>query len=138
MVEDKLNLETQIIQILEGSYIYGEVLFKNIEDIWIDYEIIQRELLEHDRLLIDKPQIVVLNKLDCLDADQVMNIQTFFSKRLPKVEIQAISAVAKTNVDNLNSIIVKQLELKWQEANTGWPLSLKCLWWHSYLEWQVF
>ena len=84
---------------------------KDIEDIWADYEVIQRELLEHDRLLVDKPQIIVLNKIDCLDDDQVLNIQALFSKRLPKVEIQAISAVAKTNVDNLNASIVKRLEL---------------------------
>jgi len=78
-------------------------------DPWHDFETINRELLEYDAQLEQRPQIVVLNKMDVPDAQE----------RWPELKTKAeaagylvfaISAVAHEGVDELVACIARRLQ----------------------------
>jgi GTPase len=71
------------------------------------YLTINRELAKYSKGLAEKPQIVVLNKLDIPDADEAANI---FKSAAKDKKVFMISAINKTGVDELKSQIVKLLD----------------------------
>ncbi len=69
------------------------------DDVVATYQTIQKELKEYLVDLTKKPQVVVLNKIDGLDDDQVAEMQAELKKVLPRGTKQfAISAVSGLNV----------------------------------------
>ena len=67
-----------------------------------DYKIINQELGEYNMRLLERPQIVVANKMDIPAAQE--NLEEFKSKLAAdgeEVDIVEISAFTRTNVDNL-------------------------------------
>ncbi|MEL4895970.1 GTPase ObgE [Crocosphaera sp. Alani8] len=87
-----------------------------------DYEVIQQELNAYGRGLSDRPQIIVLNKIDACDTE----ILEFIAEELqPSSQhpIFAISAVTKTGVDQLLQTIWHRLEQTTPNAeNSSLPL----------------
>ena len=67
-----------------------------------DYKIINSELGEYNMRLLERPQIIVANKMDIPGANENL---TEFKKQLEKdkqeVEIIEISAFTRSNIDNL-------------------------------------
>ena len=69
------------------------------EDVVAAYQTIQKELKDYQVDLTSKPQIVVLNKIDGLDQDQVAELQAALKKVIPRGTKQfAISAASGLNV----------------------------------------
>ena len=71
-------------------------------DPYEDYKIINQELGEYNMRLLERPQIVVANKMDIPAAQE--NLEEFKSKLAAdgeEVDIVEISAFTRTNVDNL-------------------------------------
>ena len=71
-------------------------------DPYEDYKIINQELAEYNMRLLERPQIVVANKMDIPAAQE--NLEEFKSKLAAdgeEVDIVEISAFTRTNVDNL-------------------------------------
>ena len=71
-------------------------------DPYEDYKIINQELGEYNMRLLERPQIVVANKMDIPAAQE--NLEEFKSKLAvdgEEVDIVEISAFTRTNVDNL-------------------------------------
>ena len=71
-------------------------------DPYEDYKIINPELGEYNMRLLERPQIVVANRMDIPAAQE--NLETFKSKLAAdgeEVDIVEISAFTRTNVDNL-------------------------------------
>ena len=71
-------------------------------DPYEDYKIINQELGEYNMRLLERPQIVVTNKMDIPAAQE--NLEEFKSKLAAdgeEVDIVEISAFTRTNVDNL-------------------------------------
>ena len=71
-------------------------------DPYEDYKIINQELGEYNMRLLERPQIVVANKMDIPAARE--NLEEFKAKLAAdgeKVDIVEISAFTRTNVDNL-------------------------------------
>ena len=71
-------------------------------DPYEDYKIINQELGEYNMRLLERPQIVVANKMDIPAAQE--NLEKFKSKLAAdgeEVDIVEISAFTRTNVDNL-------------------------------------
>ena len=71
-------------------------------DPYEDYKIINQELGEYNMRLLERPQIVVANKMDILAAQE--NLEEFKAKLAvdgEEVDIVEISAFTRTNVDNL-------------------------------------
>lgn len=74
-------------------------LSDNITD---DYKVIQKELASYKVDLSTKPQIVVLNKIDGLDAKQIKAKMAELKKVVPKnTKLFSISAQAKTDLQKL-------------------------------------
>lgn len=74
-----------------------------------DYEDLQFELEKYDEMnagkdgffpLMERQQIVVLNKIDMLSADQIEKLKSKFKKRT-QVEVYAISAITGKNTQEL-------------------------------------
>ena len=71
-------------------------------DPYEDYKIINQELAEYNMRLLERPQVVVANKMDIPAAQE--NLEEFKSKLAAdgeEVDIVEISAFTRTNVDNL-------------------------------------
>jgi GTP-binding protein len=81
-----------------------------------DYHVIQRELAAYGRGLIDRPQILVFNKIDTVDEETVEDLKTRFSRE-SNAPILAISAVTRSGLSTL-------LEWVWQSLDT---LNTECL-----------
>lgn len=78
-------------------------------DIVEDYKVINNELKKYNPRLSTLPQIVALTKLDLIeDVDE--KIKYFRSKIKDKVEVVAISSVARMNVDELIKKVYEKLK----------------------------
>jgi len=72
-----------------------------------EYETINRELANYSPQLTEKPQIVVLNKLDLSGTKETVRaFQAAFKDR----EVVQISAATRNGVDKLTSLMIKYLE----------------------------
>lgn len=61
------------------------------------YEIIQKELKKYDHILLQKKQLLVLNKIDLLQKDELDKVKQEFKKK--KLDPILISAATKQNLD---------------------------------------
>ncbi len=73
----------------------------------VDYETINRELAQYSPELLQKPQIVVLNKVDLPDTKEAVSaFKAFVQDR----EVLQISAATRKNVKKLTAKMIKYLE----------------------------
>lgn len=72
------------------------------------YETIQGELKAYDKTLIKKPQLLVLNKIDLLEEDELKKVVDKFKKK--KLKPILISAGTKNNIDELLNKLFEFLE----------------------------
>jgi len=84
-----------------------DVLSIDLENPLKVYNTINKELAMYSKGLAEKPQIVVLNKLDIPDADEAANI---FKSAAKDKKILLISAINGTGIDELKSQIIKLLD----------------------------
>ena len=71
-----------------------------------DFEHLQKELLEYDPALAEKPFLVVGNKIDEEEADQYVKE---FKKRFPKISILPISALLDDGLSELKKRLLEKL-----------------------------
>lgn len=71
-----------------------------------DFEHLQKELLEYDPALAEKPFLVVGNKIDEEEADQYVKE---FKKRFPKISILPISALLDDGLSELKRRLLEKL-----------------------------
>ena len=83
------------------------VLSLESEDPYLDYQNINKELMTYDENLKDRPQVVVLNKMDLEDANE--KIKTLKAKIKDK-KIVCISAALYENLDELKKVIFDELQ----------------------------
>ncbi len=72
-----------------------------------NYNVVCRELERHNKMLAEKPQIVVLNKLDIAGTEQTADI---FQKATGEQKALSISAITGKGLDELRSRIVQLLD----------------------------
>lgn len=73
----------------------------------VQYKTINRELAQYSSELLQKPQIVVLNKIDLSDTKRAVNA---FKASVQDREIMQISAATRKNVKKLTSKMMKYLD----------------------------
>lgn len=73
------------------------------------YQTIQDELQAYGHGLSDRPQIVVLNKIDAVEPDQLIDLQTEL-EALATASVLTISAVARTGLEALLNQVWQTLE----------------------------
>ena len=82
-----------LVHILDGAkLLISEVLLK-------DYQTVRNELASYSTSLIDKPEIVVLNKIDVLNKKQIRTAMTTLKKT--KKSVIGISAASHENLEEL-------------------------------------
>ena len=72
-----------------------------------EYETINQELANYSAQLMEKPQLVVLNKMDLSGTKEAARA---FQAAVKDREMLQISAVTRKGVDNLTSMMIKYLE----------------------------
>jgi len=82
-----------LVHLLDGAkLLISEVLLK-------DYQTVRNELASYSTSLIDKPEIVVLNKIDVLNKKQIRTAMTTLKKT--KKPVIGISAASHENLEEL-------------------------------------
>lgn len=84
-----------LVHLLDGAKLLtatSEVLLK-------DYEVVRNELSSYSTSLIEKPEIVILNKIDVLNKQQVKAAMTALKKA--KKKVICLSAASHENLDEL-------------------------------------
>ena len=76
------------------------------ENIEKSYSQVRKELKNYSKKLIEKNEIVVLNKIDLIDQKEVKQIKDKFLKKY-KVNLLTISTLNKKSVSNLKSKLIK-------------------------------
>lgn len=84
-----------------------DVLSIDLENPLKVYNTINKELAMYSKGLAEKPQIVVVNKLDLPGADEAANI---FKSAAKDKKILLISAINQTGIEELKSQIIKLLD----------------------------
>ena len=64
-------------------------------------ELINKELADYDKSLIDKPQVIAANKIDCLQPEELEEKMTKLKEKFPKYKIFPISAATNSGVREL-------------------------------------
>lgn len=65
---------------------------QEVEEIVHAYEVIREELTKHSTALVEKPEIIVLSKLDLVSPDEQKKKITAIKKHFKKKEVIALSA----------------------------------------------
>lgn len=79
------------------------------EDVAQNYKTIRAELKAYGGGLTRKPEIIALNKCDALDAATIKR-KIAALKKVTRKDIHAISAVARTGVDEVLQLMVKKIK----------------------------
>jgi GTP-binding protein len=79
------------------------------DDVKLAYKTIRAELAAYTEALADKPEIVVLNKIDALEPDDIKK-KTATLKRLSKAEVLSCSGVTGQGVDAVLYRIISVLD----------------------------
>ncbi len=79
-----------------------------------DYQTIQAELSAYGRGLCDRPQIVVINKIDAIDEETLDALEASIRK-ITDNPVLTISAAARTGLEGLTSLVWEKLP---QQENT--------------------
>ena len=89
------------------------------EDIKTAYKTIRHELVAYDEALAEKPEILVLNKIDAIDPDEVKS-KIKVLQRLSKADVLAVSGVTGQGVDQVLYTIIAVLDAaKAERAETA-------------------
>lgn len=81
-----------------------------------EYETINRELASYSSQLMEKPQIVVLNKIDLTGTNEAGRA---FQAAVKDREVLQISAVTRKGVDKLTLMMIKYIEDYTQDQSNG-------------------
>jgi len=79
-----------------------------------EFEILKSEIRAYNSSLLEKPHILVLNKIDIAGSQEILDL---FKKTYPDVRMFAISAKTKEGIDALLKDIQKKL-LKWSSSKS--------------------
>ncbi|SDN46648.1 GTPase ObgE [Alkalicoccus daliensis] len=90
-----------IVHVIDMSGIEGR-------DPYEDYQTINQELEQYNMRLMERPQIIVANKMDLPDAQE--HLELFKEQVGNEVEIYPISAVTQSGLQNLLRSIVDKIE----------------------------
>lgn len=99
-----VGLGIQFLRHIERCKIFIHVVDLSQEDPVSNYNVINQELEKYNPKLLERPQIVVLNKIDIVPAEKVEKIKKAIPNSLP------ISAVSRKNLDKLLNIAVDLIE----------------------------
>lgn len=101
-----LGLGIRFLKHIERCRVFLHMVDASIQDPFNSYEIINNELGKYNKELLNRKQIIVLNKIDVIDEEQLKLVKEQFKD----FNIIMISAYSKMNINNLLDVVVKELE----------------------------
>jgi GTPase len=112
------GLGHQFLKHIQRTTVLLHMLDALDEDIMSSYESIRTELGAYDSKLLDKPEIVVINKVDAVSEDLTEGlaqaVKIFTERKIPVLEI---SAVTGKDVDRLLNGLARLLQRQWQSQS---------------------
>lgn len=106
-----LGLGHEFLRHIERTRLLLHLIDATAEDVVSAYQTIRNELVAYGHGLGDRPQIVVLNKIDALEPSRVTAVQETLGAYLGK-PVFAISAVARQGLEPLLDAIWQELGVK--------------------------
>ena len=103
------GLGDKFLRHIERSRIIVHLLDITSVDLVADYKNIRKELELYNSVLLKKPEIIAVNKIDVFDKKQETRNKKQITKRLGKKDVFFISAVTKEGVNELLFEIAKKL-----------------------------
>lgn len=109
---------------IERTRILLHVIDVSADDVAADFQIIEKELRSYREDLLDRTQILVLNKTDIADPEQVQDLVNFFTKL--GFQTALISGLTGTGIQQLKDLLEEKLEelrnldSQVQEDATSW------------------
>lgn len=100
-----LGLGIRFLKHIERCRIFIHMVDVTAEDPFNSYEIINNELAKFNKELLNRKQIVVLNKIDSVTEEELAEITAKFKD----LDVMTISAATKQGIDKLLSRIVLEL-----------------------------
>lgn len=122
------GLGHEFLRHIERTAVIVHLIDAYNDDVVVAYKTIQKELANYDIDLSQRPQVVVLNKIDGLDEDMVNDLIDQLKKVIPdNTPVYAISAVSGQGIKELlyavRAIVVEQRKvLDSQEAEEAVPV----------------
>ena len=104
-----LGLGHEFLRHIERTRLLLHLVDATAPDPLSDYRTIQQELTAYGHGLSDRPQILALNKIDAMSADDASVLKELMAEATGQ-EIFIISAVAGQNLDELLQTVWEQLE----------------------------
>jgi GTPase len=104
-----VGLGHEFLRHIERTRLLLHLIDSTAEDPIADYQTIKHELAAYGQGLPEKNQIIALNKIDSTD-ESVLELLTEELKSLTSAPILTISAVTRTGLDSLLSVIWQELE----------------------------
>jgi GTP-binding protein len=103
------GLGTQFLRHIERTRILVHLIDVSTldpENILSSYNTVNLELGKHNQNLADRPQLLVLNKMDTDEAEETARC---FKESIGDMKVVTISALKGTNIDTLTSRILERL-----------------------------
>ena len=100
-----VGLGIQFLKHLSRCRVFVHVLDATRETYKYDYEAILKELRSYDATLIDRKEILVINKAELLDEDDRNEVKTIFGD-----DVLFISTFTKENIQTLIQILANQVQ----------------------------
>jgi GTP-binding protein len=99
-----VGLGTQFLKHIERTKILVFIIDLNSEDVENEYNLLCNELKSFDEILLNKPKIILLSKLDHIPKEDV---DLLFFKNIK--DVIKISSISKVNIDKAINLITKYL-----------------------------
>jgi GTP-binding protein len=104
-----VGLGYEFLRHIERTRLLLHLVDLTAEDPLQDYQIIQQELEAYGKDLIDRPQVLALNKVDAVLPEDVERLKTEFSQ-ITRETIVMISAVSRTGLEELLQLVWDKLD----------------------------
>ncbi len=79
------------------------------KDLYQDYQIIRKELQNYSSILTTKKELLILNKIDLIDEEELSKKIIDLQKKTNNNNILAISSLAKRNLEQMKREVLKML-----------------------------
>jgi len=110
-----IGLGDRFLKHVERCAAFLHIVDATVEDVVSEYKVIRRELDLYNDILINKPEVIVLNKIDALTAEEVETKVKALSEATGK-QVFAMSAIARQGIFDclreVNKFITRQRHKK--------------------------
>jgi len=109
ILEPKYELQNFMLSEIKSSLDEADVVVHILDALTINYGDLKSVEERFKDLLLNKKRIIVLNKIDLINKDNILPIMEKLSKEFSYDDVIPVSALENENVEELKKLIVKYL-----------------------------